>query len=226
MRPPRTIVAWAAATLVALLTARVVATDLAALHRRAESLGPTRPVLVARRDVPLGARVSTADVRVVRRPDDVVPDRALHDDDAARGRVVAVPLLAGAVVTDRHLAPRSRTGLDGLVPAGSRAVRVPDDAGLRPPPGAVVDVLVALDPALVAGGGGGDATVTVAAGARVLATGDAGDGLDGAPAVTLLVTEVEAGRLAFAAANGAVTLALDPPEAACCTTSSSASSKG
>ena len=44
-----------------------------------------------------------------------------------------------------------------------------------------------------------------------------GDGVG----VTLLVTEDEARGLAFAAANGVLTLALAPPEDACCTSTGS-----
>jgi Flp pilus assembly protein CpaB len=56
--------------------------------------------------------------------------------------------------------------------------------------------------------------VIVASGARVLEVDD-GDATDDANAgVTLLVTEPEARVLAFAAANGDLSLAIAPPEAA------------
>ena len=53
-----------------------------------------------------------------------------------------------ACVLEPHLTERDRDGLSGLVPVGYRAVRVRPEDGLRPPVGAVVDVLVALDPTL------------------------------------------------------------------------------
>jgi len=217
-RSPRALAAWIAAIVVALLTARLVATDLATLHRRAAELGPLRPVLVAADDLPLGATLRRTDVRVVRMYASTVPRGALHAEHDAVGRVVAVPVLRGATVLARHLARAHRSGLDAVVPDGSRAIRVVTDDGLRPRPGDVVDVLVSLDPSQVAQAGGGKGALTVAKAARVLAV-DAGgaSGVAKGPGVTLLVTEQEAHAVAFAVANGALMLALAPPEAACCT---------
>lgn len=223
-RSPRSLLTAALALLVATATAWTVGSDLAALHRRARELGPPRPVVIAARDLPLGARVGAADLRTVDRHASTVPDRTLRDPSEAIGRVVAVPVLAGALVTGRHLAAADRPGTDGLVAPGTRAVHLRTQDGLRPRPGAVVDVLATLDPGLAGettvGPPGG--AVTVASAARVLAV-DEGDGAtdasyDAAAAggVTLLVTEREARTLAFAAANGVLMLALAPPEDACC----------
>ncbi len=212
-RSPRALVSWAASLLVALATARFVSADLAALHRSASAFGSPRGVVVAAHDLPLGSVVGPDDSRIVRLASESYARGTLYDESDAAGRVVVVPVLAGAQVLERALAPEDRTGLDGLVPPGSRAVRLSDDAGLRPGPGSAVDVLVTIDPSLVAEAGGGDPTVVVARAALVLASGD--DGL------TILVTEEEAERLAFATAHGVVTLALAPPEDACCRTSSS-----
>jgi Flp pilus assembly protein CpaB len=216
-RSPRALLAWLAAVAVALVTARVVATDLATLHRRAESLGPLRDVVVAATDLPLGATVRAADLDVVARHASTVPAGTLRDADDAIGRIVAVPVLRGAALHGRHVTERHRRGTGALVPAGSRAVRIVTDDGLRPRPGDVVDVLVSLDPSLVAQEGGGRAAMTVAGAARVLAVDDGNDTAATGPGVTLLVTEQEAHAVAFAVANGALMLALAPPEAACCT---------
>ncbi len=216
-RSPRVLVTWAAAIVVAFVTARVVATDLATLHRRAATLGDERPVLVAARDLPLGATVQRADVTVVRVYSSLAPRGAVHDVRGAVGRTVVVPVLRGATLLTRHLAEPHRDGLAGLVPPGRRAIHVVTDDGLRPHRGDVVDVLVSLDPSLVAAEGGGAGAMTVAKSARVLdvdgATSVAGSH---GPGVTLLVTEQEAHAVAFAVANGALMLALAPPEAACC----------
>jgi Flp pilus assembly protein CpaB len=179
-------------------------------------------VLVAHDDLPLGATVTRADLDVVKMYSTLVPRGALRDLDDAVGHVVAVPVLRGATLMARHVAPAHRHGVDALVPDGRRAIRVVTDDGLRPERGDVVDVLVSLDPSLVARAGGGDGAVTVAKAARVLAVdgaGDRGEAMPSAhgPGVTLLVTEQEAHAVAFAAANGALMLALAPPEAACCT---------
>jgi len=170
-------------------------------------------VLVAVHDLPLGATLGATDVRSVTRYASSLPGDAVSDDRDATGRVVTVPVVAGAVLQRAQLAPADRDGLTGLVPVGSRAVRVRPDDGLAPPVGAVVDVFASVDASVDAGA---EATV-VARAARVLAvdTADRNDEGRGV-GVTLLVTENEARGLAFAEANGVLTLALAPPEDACC----------
>jgi Flp pilus assembly protein CpaB len=218
-RSPRAVAAWIAAVAVALVTARVVATDLATLHRRAADLGPQRGVVVAARDLALGATIARDDVDVVRMYASTIPRGAVLDVDDAVGRVVVVPVLRDAAVLRGHLATAGRAATAALVPDGTRAVRVPTADGLRPRPGDVVDVLVALDPSVE---NVTDGAITVARAARVLATDEESSAVAGAeggggPGVTLLVTEREAHAVAFAAANGVLMLALAPPEAACCT---------
>ena len=211
-RSPRSLLAWSAALLVALITIVVVFSDLATLHRRARDFGAPRPVLVAAHDLPLGATLGASDVRKISRYAAATPANAVVDVDDAIGRVVAVPVLAGSVLLEPHLTERDRDGLSGLVPFGYRAVRIRPDDGLRPPVGAVVDALVALDPTLSDRREG----QIVARAARVLAVEPDDDALADGAGVTLLVTEDEARGLAFAAANGVLTLALAPPEDSCC----------
>ena len=75
-RSPRVLLAWLAALVVALTTARVVGGDLAALHRRAASLGPLRSVVVAAHDL---------DARPDRRPPATcAPRRATRARSRAR----------------------------------------------------------------------------------------------------------------------------------------------
>ena len=115
----------------------------------------------------------------------------------------------------RNLAPRHRDGLSGVLPPGTRAMRIVVTSSVRPRRGAAVDVLAtpagqSLDRASTATGGAG--AVVVAYGALVLAT-DRETGTAGTLGVTLLVTEDQALDLA-AAAQGVLTLALVPPEEA------------
>jgi pilus assembly protein CpaB len=223
-RTPRARATQIAAVLVALLTARLVAGDLSALHRGARVFGSTRAVVVARADLDLGTRVRGGDLRVMSLPAAAVPPGALARRDDAVGRVVAVPVLAGAAVAERALAPRRRDGLGGIVPPGRRAVRVTGADGLRPDPGSVVDIIATLDSRDV--GGTLEPSVVVARAARVLAVdpspssrdpvgSGSGSGSDGRVGVVVLVTIEEASRLADAIARGALMLALDPPEEAC-----------
>ena len=137
---------------------------------------------------------------------------------AADGRVVAVPVVRGAFVVNGNVAPRRRTGLDGAIPPGMRALRIVARDALRPSVGSSVDVLVTFESSDAAAGGA--PTVVAARGVLVLGTDEApaavetgaGDRNAAGLGVTLLVTEEDAPRLAFAAAAGVVTLALAPPE--------------
>lgn len=212
-RSARTLALWGAALAVAVVTAVVVGGDLAALHRRAAGLGPRVDAVVAARDLPLGHHVTPGDLeaRTVYRSQ--VPATVAKQRSALVGRVVAVPVVEGAYVVTGNLAPRRRTGLDGVVPRGMRAMRIVVTDALRPRPGAAVDVLASFDP-----GGAGerdDGTVVVAAGVTVVGSdrrSGSGAGRTGAAGVTLLVDPHQAQALADAQANGVVTLALVPPE--------------
>jgi Flp pilus assembly protein CpaB len=220
-RSPRAAILWLGAIVVAIATAALVATDLAALHRRAHSLGAPRPVAVAARDLTLGTTIRRGDVttRSVHRSQ--LPAGALSPNAAER-RVVAVPVVRGAFLVDGNVAPRRRTGVDGAIPPGMRALRIVARDALHPPVGSSVDVLVTFESS--DGGGEGAPTVVAAPGVLVLGTDDApaeveagtagrdGAGQDAGVGVTLLVSEDDAPRLAFAAAAGVVTLALVPPE--------------
>jgi len=86
-RSTRAVLLWLGAVLVAVVTAALVATDLAALHRRAHSLGSTRPVAVATRDLPLGSTIDRGDVRARSVHRSQLPSGALSPG-AAGGRVV------------------------------------------------------------------------------------------------------------------------------------------
>jgi pilus assembly protein CpaB len=218
-RSPRVLLAWFAAIVVALTTARVVGGDLATLHRRAASLGPQQTVIVATHDLVLGQTITAGDIRRESRYRSQSPREAVRSSSRAVGRIVIVPVLRGAMLLSGHLAPAERTGLDGVVPLGDRAVHVTPKDGFRPPRGSVVDVLAAFDPSVVAVDGPADAAVVVASGARVLAVDDvsaSGTGDTAEAGVTMLVTESEARAIAFAAATADLTLAVTPPESACC----------
>jgi Flp pilus assembly protein CpaB len=220
-RSPRALALWGAALVVAVVTATVVASDLAAIHRRASTLGPEVRAVVARRDLSTGTELTPGDVttRLVHRSQ--LPSGPLLDDDGPHddpvsGRVVTVPVLRGGFVTERNLAPRRRTGLDGVLPVGSRAIRVDVAGALVPRVGAAVDVLASYSGTSGSTGASTGDTVVVAVGAQVLATdddGNRGTGRTGA-GVTLLVDVDEARDLADAQANGVLTIALVPPEEA------------
>lgn len=238
-RSPRAVIAWIAVVVVAITTARVVQSDLGALHRRARTLGPDVRVVVARRDLPIGTTIAASDITTVTRPSSTVVADALRAADAAVGRVVAVTVLRDDVVRRRQLTRADRDGITGLLAPGRRAVHVVAADGYQPPAGATVDVLATFDadafadaPQARARGGSASAHV-VAAGAQVVGvdTGDvtiteSGSGASGSgdtttAGVTLLVTDADAAAIAYAAALGQITFALAPPETACCTSPTS-----
>ena len=214
-RSPRALLFWALAAVIAVVTAVVVAGDLASLHRRAHALGPERDVVVATHALRLGRRVQAHDVAVRRVHRSQTPTGILGATRDVVGRVVVVPVLRGGFVAAANVTPRDRSGLDGVVPAGMRALRVVVTDSLRPERGAVVDVLATADPRSVEGDA---ATARVAAaGVQVLGTdarGATGGGRSGAFGVTLLVDPDQAAGLAAAQAAGVLTLALVPPESA------------
>jgi Flp pilus assembly protein CpaB len=216
-RSPRALALRAAAVVVAVVTAVVVASDLAALHRRAGDLGPQRSVLVATRDLPVGRALARADVARRAVHQSQLPAGVLRGLAPSRvaGRVVAVTVLRGGFLTVRNLAPRHRRGLDGVVPRGMRAIRVVVSDALRPRPGAAVDVLASFDARSLDTDARGVSTVVVAAGVLVLGTdtrAGGGTGRGDPLGVTLLVDPAQAELLADAQANGVLTLALVPPE--------------
>ncbi len=219
-RSPRALALRAAALVVAVVTAAVVASDLASLHRRAGDLGPERDAIIATHDLGVGDTLERADLAVRHIHQSQLPNGVLHDTGTAMRRVVTVPVLRGSFVLVRNLAPRHRIGLDGIVPEGMRAIRVTVSGALRPRPGAAVDVLASFDSRSAVALSTTRTTVVVAAGVRVLGTdtgASGGTGRTDALGVTLLVDRDETERLADAQVNGVLTLALVPPEEAAST---------
>jgi Flp pilus assembly protein CpaB len=211
-RSPRALALWGAAGIVALVTAAFVASDLAAIHRRAADLGSVVKAVVATRELALGTTVSAPDLAERQIYQSQLPRGAVEGAGAVVGRVIAVPLVRGAFVTDANLAPRHRTGLDGAVPRGMRAMRVVVTNAVRPRAGAAVDLLATFD---TASGDAKSATVVVAAGVVVIGTDrvtERAGNRDDTLGVVVLVDAAGAQRIAFAEANGVVTIALVPPE--------------
>lgn len=205
-RNPRVLALRVLAAVLAVVTVRLVAIDLGTLHRRASSLGPVRTVVEARHDLHLGSVVRREDLRTVPRHTREAPALALERFDDAVGRTVIVPVVAGAPVMPANLAEPGRNGSVALITPAHRGVRIVPADGLRPPVGAIVDVIASLDPTT-----GGPVRASVVAASAVVLAVDGGD--DGTEAGVLVeVTTDEATRIAFAAANGQLTLALVPPE--------------
>ena len=166
-RSPRVLLAWAAALIVMLATARVVAGDLGALHRRAHGLGADVARRARRARPP--ARADDRRRRRARRPatvdDRVAPTRS-HDPGRGHrsGR-------RGPAAARRRRRAQSRppivAGHRRRRPAGpARGARRVKD-GFQPPLGSVVDVLATFDPSIATGPGSPGQATVVARGAQV-----------------------------------------------------------
>jgi len=205
-RSPRVLGLWAAAAVLAATSAAVVIDDLTALRRRAARLGPPVAVAVARTDLPLGATVTSADLATRRVHASQLPAGVVRGPTRALGRVVRVPVVAGGYLHRSHLAARGRRGLAAGLPAGTRAVRIEIDGGLRPRPGTPVDVYLAPERSADPTGSSTGRAQVATAGAIVITADQA--------SVTLLVDEEGAAALATATARGRLFLAVVPPEEA------------
>jgi Flp pilus assembly protein CpaB len=215
-RSPRALALWIGALAVAAGTATLVASDLAALHRRARSLGRERGAVVATRPLTLGTVITPKDVRTRAIHASQLPEGVLPEISAAVGRVVVVAVVEGGFVADANLASRRRDGLDGALPPETRAMRFVVRDTLRPRTGAAVDVLASFESVGVDGlpaSGEGRADV-VAPGVTVLAVEGVHTAEGDALGVTVLVSPREARELAFASTHGRLALALVPPEEA------------
>jgi Flp pilus assembly protein CpaB len=215
-RSPRVLGLWAGAIALAVATGAIVAGDLATLHRRAHQFGVERPVVVARRDLTLGATITPGDLATRRVYSSQVPNDVLDDPSLALGRTVRVPVVREAYVADANLAPRRRAGLDGVLPEGTRAMRVVVENGLEPPRGSAVDVYASFaTDELGTGATTRDPATLIASGVPVLGTDGGGTATPDASrtvGVTLLVDEDDAAAIAFAVTHGRIVLALVPPE--------------
>ncbi len=183
----------------ALLTTLVVSRAVGRAEADAARLGGLRPAAVARVTLPAGATVGPGDTEVRSLPAALVPPGAVAAPP--EGSVVSSTVHEGEVVLGSRLAPAGTSALAAALPPGTRAIAVPvDPASLPVEQGDVVDVLATFDPDVAEGA---DPTVAVAREAVVVDVGEAG--------VVVAVTPGQAPRVAFAAAAGAVALAVVAP---------------
>jgi Flp pilus assembly protein CpaB len=188
---------WLVAALLALLTGTTVSRIVGRAEAASAEYGARRTVVVARRDIDAGTRLSAGDVSSRLMPAAFVPSGGVAGASAAIGRVIVVPLVRGQVLVDRQLAPRGLSSAAALVAPGTRAIALPTN-GLAPPLrlGDVVDVYATFDD------GKEPPTFAVARGVTVVAT-NADDG-----SVTVAVDDADVDRVAFAVTTGEVTIVL------------------
>ena len=162
-------------------------------------VGQPMPVVIAAADLTRGTSIGASMVRVAPLPSSLAPPGSFPDATELEGRILLTDIAEGEAITRTRLAARSAGPVAALVEPGLRAAVV--DSGL--PPGAVrpgdrVDVLATY-------GGERPHTETVASGLEVLRvmapspSGAVGSG-SGAPSLVLLVSPLDAERLAYAKA--------------------------
>lgn len=206
-RIPRRALPWyAAAGLLALLTALLVHGSLERAAAAEAAYGTTRPVVVVSRPVPAGAALTARDVTVADWPVALAPEGAL--DRLPHPATATVALLPGEPLLADRVAGHGRTGPAALLGRGERAVVVPlAVTGLPLEVGDSVDVIAG---GVYGGGPDGDLPVgpdasVVAAGARVLTVLD--------EQVVVAVRAATAVDVAAALGQGPVVVALRPPGA-------------
>ncbi len=174
--------------------------------------------VVAVRDLPLGALVAKEDVKLVPWPTSDPLPGGFDNVDKVVGRGVIVPVLQNEPMSESKLAPiEAGAGLPPTIPEGMRAlsVKVNEVIGVAgfTVPGTRVDVL-----AMVHDGKDGMSRIVVTD-VQVLTSGTLFDQelsrKDGKPikttVVTLAVLPADAERIALAATDGQITLALRNP---------------
>lgn len=180
--------------LFAVIAVLALAAAIQARVQRAEQRwgGPAVPVLVAQRDLPVGA--SDLDLRRIRLPTAAVPPGAV--ERLPPEAVLSHALPEGSVLTSAHLDPRGPAV--GLA-EGLRAVPIPVDEGWRIDEGGLVDVWVL--------GAGAEPAAQVAGGRPVLEV----SGQDAGATALVGLTEEEVGPTSEGLALGRVLLTHVPP---------------
>jgi Flp pilus assembly protein CpaB len=154
---------------------------------------------------------------VVTVPSRFAPPGAVRDLARATGRIAAADIAAGEILTALRLAGERAGPTAALVPVGMRAVVVPVASAVGVRPGDLVDVIATF-------GGGGAHTEVAGEAIEVLAVDRAGAGASfggvttppsgarsGSVGLVLLVSPVDAERLAFASAFATLSIAVLGP---------------
>ena len=148
MRHKRFLFVMAGALIFGLLAAFSVSRYLSSAQ--ANSTNMTK-IAVAKVDIPVGTKIIQEQIEEVEFPANSIPNGAFESAQKLVGRVAVVQIAAREAVTDSKLAPEGTSGgLTAIIPEGYRAmtVKVDDASGVSGflQPGAIVDVVVVIDP--------------------------------------------------------------------------------
>lgn len=187
-----------------------------ALRDSGRKEAPMAEVVMAAKDLEVGAEIQPGDLRVTPWPVGNLPEGAHQDIELVIGRVPVSRILAQEPVLDRRLAaPGAGVGLATKVPDGMRAmsIRVDDVNGVSGfvMPEARVDVLITGVPQ--DSPQGGRMTKTILGNVRVLSAGehlapDASGRPQRVPVVTLLLTPEQSEMVTLAQTQGRIQLVL------------------
>ena len=204
MRNKSLILALTGAVICGLLAVMLVTRYLASLQNNAKDLNN---VVVAKSEIPLGARIALEQLALAPIPNGSAPEGVFRTLDQAVGRVAVTPIGVREPITNMKLAPEGTgAGLQAVIPEGYRAmtVRVDDVVGVSGFVGAgsYVDVVAVIVPV---GASQGPISKIVLQNIKVLASGAKMDSNANqrepvsVNVVTLQVTPEQAEKLVLAA---------------------------
>lgn len=213
MRNKRFLIVMAGALVFGLLAAFSVSRYLSSAQANNSNF---TKVAVAKVDIPLGTKIIPEQVAEIEVPAGTTPDGTFESAEKLIGRVAVVNIAPREAITDAKLAPEgTEGGLTAVIPEGYRAmtVKVDDAVGVSGfiQPGAVVDVVVVIDPR-ENGINQDPISKVVLQNIKVLANGQNIDKPKNereattVKAVTLQVTPEQAEKLALAANEGKLQL--------------------
>jgi pilus assembly protein CpaB len=175
-------------------------------------------VVVAAKDLTVGAKIEAQDVRLAQLPASELPNKVFHNTADVVGRGVLVPIQRSELVLGSKVAgEEAGAGLPALIPTGMRAVSVKVNDVVSVSgfvlPGTRVDVLLTGQPSK---SNDTPTTTTVLENVQVLSAGpklekDANGQPVNVPVITLLVSPEDAQKLTLAATQGQIQLSLRSP---------------
>src|SRR5882724_5471270 len=216
MRNKRLILALTVAVLCGLVGVMLVTRYLASVQEYTRDLNN---VVVAKSEIPLGAKITAEQLALTPIPNGSAPEGAFRKVEEVVGRVAITPIGVRESITNLKLAPEGiGAGLSAVIPEGYRAmtVKVDDVVGVSGfiMPGSFVDVVAIITPLAQAGATNGPISKIVLQNIKVLASGAKIDSPDNqrqpteVKAVTLQVTPEQAEKLVLAANEGRLQLVM------------------
>src|SRR5262245_53336849 len=216
MRNKRLIIALAGAVICGLLGVMLITRYLSQVEAFTKDLGN---VVIAKQEIPLGAKITKEQVALTSIPNGSVPEGAFIKIDDVVGRVAVQAIGVRETITTMKLAPAGTGGgLSAVIPEGYRAVtvRVDEVVGISGfvMPGSYVDVVAVVTPQNQEGAQQGPISKIVLQHIKVLASGAKIDSPQDqrepakVNAVTLMVTPEQSEKLVLAANEGKLQLVM------------------